>query len=58
MCQSIRIVLMIILFGRNGLDGYCISTKNKKVEKTYIYSSVFPNRAVMEAALENKSFVE
>lgn len=49
-------IILVVLFGKESLDGYYTSPK-KTERKNYIFSSVFPNRAIMELALEDRNAI-
>lgn len=46
---------MVILFGKNSLDGYYKQEKVEIKSKNYIFASVFPNEESMEKFLEHQS---
>ena len=41
--KKIKSRLMLLVFGRNSLDGYYIPANVKSKKKNYIYASVFPD---------------
>lgn len=57
MISKIRKAVLVILFGKSSLNGYYKPTDKAKTEKKYVFSSVFPSRAVMESVL-NTTIVE
>lgn len=42
---------MVLLFGKDSLDGYYASNEDDMVEKRYIFASVFPNRKLKDIVL-------
>lgn len=53
MIRVLRYILLLILFGKDSLDGYCSSNHTAQQKKDYIFSSVFPSRDAMERALKD-----
>ena len=54
MIRTIYRFLLVSLFGKSSLSGYCESSVKKTIEKDYIFCSVFPSRDVMERALKTR----
>lgn len=55
MISKIRKAILVVLFGKSSLNGYYKPTPETKNEIKYVFSSVFPSRAVMESVLNLNS---
>ena len=58
MIRIIQNLIMIMLFGKQSLDGYYTIPRKRSISKDYIYSSVFPSREIMEMAIGQEQLID
>ena len=46
-------IILVIMFGKESLEGYYNPQNDKSDPKNYVFSSVFPNREVMKMVIDD-----